>query len=90
MAHDLHPLYLSTQFALAHAGVCEKIGVQHHHAHVASCMAENGLRGKVIGVAFDGTGYGTDGKIWGGEFLVADYSGFRAARASALCAAGGR
>ena len=49
--------------------------MQHHHAHVASCMAENGLRGKVIGVALDGTGYGTDGKIWGGEFLVADYAG---------------
>jgi hydrogenase maturation protein HypF len=73
-AYDLHPLYLSTRYALG-LGL-EKIGVQHHHAHIASCMAENGLRGKVIGVAFDGTGYGTDGQIWGGEFLVADYGGF--------------
>ena len=75
VAHDLHPAYLSTQYALRVPGL-EKIGVQHHHAHVASCMAENGLRGKVIGVALDGTGYGTDGRIWGGEFLVADYGGF--------------
>jgi len=75
VAHDLHPAYLSTQYALRVPGR-EKIGVQHHHAHIASCMAENGLRGKVIGVALDGTGYGTDGQIWGGEFLVADYGGF--------------
>jgi hydrogenase maturation protein HypF len=75
IAHDLHPGYLSTQYALGVPDL-EKIGVQHHHAHVASCMAENGLRGKVIGVALDGTGYGTDGQIWGGEFLVADYGGF--------------
>jgi hydrogenase maturation protein HypF len=75
IAHDLHPRYLSTQYALR-ATDLEKIGVQHHHAHIASCMAENGLRGKAIGVALDGTGYGTDGQIWGGEFLVADYGGF--------------
>lgn len=75
VAHDLHPQYLSTKFALALEGL-PKIGVQHHHAHIASCMAENGLEGDVIGVAFDGTGYGTDGQIWGGEFLVAGYSGF--------------
>jgi hydrogenase maturation protein HypF len=74
VAYDLHPQYMSTQYALELP--LEKIGVQHHHAHVASCMAENGLRGKVIGVALDGTGYGTDGKIWGGEFLVAGYDGF--------------
>jgi len=75
VAHDLHPLYLSTKYALELDGLT-KIGVQHHHAHIASCMAENGLSGEVIGVAFDGTGYGTDGAIWGGEFLVAGYGGF--------------
>ncbi len=75
VAYDLHPAYLSTQYALRLPHL-EKIGVQHHHAHIASCMAENGLRGKVIGVALDGTGYGTDGQIWGGEFMVADYGGF--------------
>jgi hydrogenase maturation protein HypF len=75
VAYDLHPMYLSTKLALEMTGV-EKIGVQHHHAHVASCMAENDVTGKVIGVAFDGTGFGTDGKIWGGEFLVADFAGF--------------
>ena len=75
VAYDLHPTYLSTKLALELRGL-EKIGVQHHHAHVASCMAENGVTGKVIGVAFDGTGFGTDGKIWGGEILVADFAGF--------------
>lgn len=75
VAHDLHPSYLSTRFALAYDGA-EKVGVQHHHAHIASCMAENRLHGQVIGVAFDGTGYGTDGQMWGGEFLVADYKSF--------------
>ncbi len=75
VAHDLHPGYLSTKFALGLAGL-PKFGVQHHHAHVAACMAENGLTGDVIGVAFDGTGYGTDGAIWGGEFLIAGYAGF--------------
>jgi hydrogenase maturation protein HypF len=75
VAHDLHPLYLSTRYALELAGV-PKIGVQHHHAHIAASMAENGLAGEVIGVAFDGTGYGADGAIWGGEFLVAGYGGF--------------
>jgi hydrogenase maturation protein HypF len=75
VAYDLHPGYLSTKYALGLQGV-EKIGVQHHHAHIASCMAENGLTGEVIGVAMDGTGYGLDGAIWGGEFLVASYAGF--------------
>jgi len=72
VAYDLHPQYMATRMALAMSGV-EKIGVQHHHAHIAACMAENGLRERVIGVALDGTGYGTDGQIWGGEFLVCDY-----------------
>ncbi len=75
VAYDLHPGYLSTKLALEITGV-DKIGVQHHHAHIASCMAENGIDGKVIGVAFDGTGFGADGKIWGGEFLAADFAGF--------------
>ena len=75
VAYDLHPNYMSSRFALK-MQLEQKVGVQHHHAHIASCMAENHLSGKVIGVAFDGTGYGTDGKIWGGEFLVADFAGF--------------
>ncbi len=75
VAYDLHPGYWSTRLALE-SDVPRKFGVQHHHAHIASCMAENHLRGPVIGVAFDGTGFGSDGKIWGGEFLVADFAGF--------------
>jgi hydrogenase maturation protein HypF len=75
VAHDLHPGYLTTRMARTIKGM-KTIPVQHHHAHIASCMAENRLEGNVIGVALDGTGYGTDGKIWGGEFLVADYRGF--------------
>jgi hydrogenase maturation protein HypF len=75
VVYDLHPQYLSTKFALRLEGL-ERIGVQHHHAHIASCMAEHGLEGHLIGVAFDGTGYGTDGRIWGGEFLVAGYQDF--------------
>ncbi len=78
VAHDLHPGYLSTRLALEMTGV-EHIGVQHHHAHVAACAAENGLEGAVCGVAFDGTGYGTDGQIWGGEFLVCDGARFERA-----------
>jgi hydrogenase maturation protein HypF len=74
-AYDLHPGYMSTRMAMA-SGIERQIGVQHHHAHIASCMAENHLRGRVLGVALDGTGFGTDGKIWGGEFLVADFAGF--------------
>jgi hydrogenase maturation protein HypF len=75
VAHDLHPNYMSTRIAMA-STIERKIGVQHHHAHIASCMAENHLQGRVLGVALDGTGFGTDGRIWGGEFLVADFAGF--------------
>jgi hydrogenase maturation protein HypF len=75
IAHDLHPDYFSTKWALQQSGV-RLVGVQHHHAHIASCMAENHLDGSVIGFALDGTGYGTDGNIWGGEALVASYKGF--------------
>jgi hydrogenase maturation protein HypF len=71
VAHDLHPEYLSTKYAVELPGV-DLVGVQHHHAHIASCLADNGEAGPVIGVAFDGTGYGPDGTIWGGEFLVAE------------------
>ena len=78
IAYDLHPGYFSTRWALAQSGL-PQIGVQHHHAHIASCMAENHLEGRVIGIALDGTGYGTDGRIWGGEVLLADYSSFERA-----------
>jgi hydrogenase maturation protein HypF len=80
VAHDLHPEYLSTKYALELADEGLPLaGVQHHHAHIASCLADNGADGPVIGVAFDGTGYGPDGTIWGGEFLVADLAGFERA-----------
>jgi hydrogenase maturation protein HypF len=74
IAHDLHPDYLATKYAreLGESGM-KIVPVQHHHAHIASCLADNGLESPVIGVAFDGTGMGADGSIWGGEFLVADY-----------------
>jgi hydrogenase maturation protein HypF len=75
VAHDLHPDYLSTQWAME----CPlpRIGVQHHHAHIAACMADNGISGEVLGVAWDGTGYGEDGTAWGGEFLACDEKGYR-------------
>ncbi|MGE5072897.1 MAG: carbamoyltransferase HypF, partial [Anaerolineae bacterium] len=77
IAYDLHPNYLASRYAVQRAQRenLEAIGVQHHHAHIAACMAEHSLDGsrRVIGVAFDGTGYGDDGAIWGGEFLIADY-----------------
>ena len=78
IAYDLHPDYFSTKWAVALEGM-QLIGVQHHHAHIASCMAENHLDGKVIGIALDGTGYGTDGAVWGGEVLLADYKEFERA-----------
>lgn len=78
IVHDLHPNYASTRYAMARAARegLRAIAVQHHHAHMASCMAEHGLDEPVIGVSFDGTGFGTDGNIWGGEFLVGDFAGF--------------
>jgi len=78
VVHDLHPGYLSTQWAkewAAERGL-PLIAVQHHHAHIAGCMAEHSLEGPVIGLALDGTGYGTDGKIWGGEVLIAKLGSF--------------
>jgi hydrogenase maturation protein HypF len=78
IAHDLHPEYMSTKYAQEHSAAT-KIAVQHHHAHVASAMAEHGLEGPVIGVAYDGTGYGTDGTAWGGEILIARYDGYERA-----------
>jgi hydrogenase maturation protein HypF len=78
VVHDLHPEYLSTKYALEREGV-ELLGVQHHHAHVAACLADNGQPGPVVGVALDGLGYGPDGTIWGGELLVADLAGFERA-----------
>lgn len=73
---DLHPGYHTTQVARKMEGMDEVIAVQHHHAHVVSCMAENGITGQVIGLSMDGTGYGSDGHVWGGEFLVADEADF--------------
>ncbi|MCB0807295.1 MAG: carbamoyltransferase HypF, partial [Bacteroidales bacterium] len=74
VVHDLHPDYLSTKFAID-LGI-PALAVQHHHAHIVSCMAENGLDEKVIGVSMDGTGYGDDGHIWGSEFFICDLSGY--------------
>ena len=78
VAHDLHPGYLSTAEALAREGV-ETVGVQHHHAHLAACLAEHGETGPAVGAIFDGTGYGADGTVWGGELLVGDLARFERA-----------
>ena len=78
IAYDLHPDYFSTRWARQQNGA-QLVAVQHHHAHIASCMAENHLEGRVIGFALDGTGYGTDGHIWGGEVLIAGYQNFERA-----------
>ena len=75
VAHDLHPDYFSTRYA--RASTLPRYGVQHHHAHIAACLAENGRTAPVIGVAFDGTGCGPGGELWGGEVLLADFGGYR-------------
>ena len=75
VAHDLHPEYLSTKWALDLPDV-ELVGVQHHHAHLAGCLAEHGETGPVIGIACDGLGYGTDGTLWGGEVFDVSLAGF--------------
>jgi len=77
VAHDLHPGYFSTRFAASHKAQARLLGVQHHHAHIASVIQEYSLKKPVIGVSFDGTGLGTDGNIWGGEFLLVDRRGFK-------------
>jgi hydrogenase maturation protein HypF len=79
IAYDLHPEYLSTKYALerAEAQGLPLIPVQHHHAHITSCLADNGAQEPVLGVALDGTGFGSDGHLWGGEFLIASYEGFQ-------------
>lgn len=78
IAHDMHPAYLGTRWASEHAGTRRLVPVQHHHAHAAACMADNNLppESRVIALAFDGTGYGSDGAIWGGEILIAGYADF--------------
>jgi len=79
LVHDLHPDYASTRYAIGRDDVRHRLAVQHHHAHLASCLAENVLDEPAIGVIFDGSGYGTDGTIWGGEFLIGDCRSVRRA-----------
>ncbi len=79
VAHDLHPEYLSTKEALERAGAVRLVAVQHHHAHLAACLAEHGRTGPALGVIYDGTGYGTDGTVWGGELLAGGLEGFERA-----------
>jgi hydrogenase maturation protein HypF len=89
VAHDLHPEYLSTRYALGLDGVA-LVGVQHHHAHIAACLADNGEEGPAIGVALDGLGFGADATLWGGEFLIADLASFeRVAHLEAVPLPGG-
>jgi hydrogenase maturation protein HypF len=76
VAHDLHPEYLSTKYAIERFPPARRIAVQHHHAHVASCAAEHGITGPFLGVAYDGLGMGDDGTFWGGEILLADLVGY--------------
>ena len=89
VVHDEHPDYLSTRYALAREGV-ETVAVQHHHAHLAACLAEHGETGPAVGAIYDGTGYGSDGTVWGGELLVGGLARLRARRAPVARAAAGR
>ena len=88
IAHDLHPEYLSTKWAVEQDA--ELVGVQHHHAHAAACLAEHGVSDPALALVFDGTGYGTDGTLWGGELLRCDLATFERARASRAGPAAGR
>ena len=88
IAHDLHPEYLATKWALEQDA--ELVGVQHHHAHAAACLAEHGQESPALALVFDGTGYGTDGTLWGGELLRCDLGSFeRVAHLEAVPLPGG-
>ncbi|MBT9174694.1 MAG: Carbamoyltransferase HypF [candidate division WS2 bacterium] len=76
VAYDLHPDYFSTLYSQSLSAKSRLIPIQHHYAHTASCMTDNGLNERVIGISFDGVGYGLDGNLWGGEFMIADFHGF--------------